>query len=200
MPNTTVSLPTEVSPAGDVARRLARWLGPAFRAVDGSNLAASLLALGGALAGGRTTLLAAVSEAFPDTAVQCLSEWEAYLGLTDGGALVTADRQARLVAKLRAGFSSSVPDIVTALQAIASEATIAECAAWQVPAAPRQVFNFAVILTVADTQDPVLVAQIADVLSAMESAHTGFTITNSVGFLTDDDTTPSWTDLTVLDE
>lgn len=193
-------LPTEQSLAGDFARQLAMLLGPAYAPSDSSRIGQDLLALGGALAGAHATNLAALNEAFADTAVQLLSELEAEHGLQVRPDLTTPQRQARLVAKIRAAFSGTPQDMLTAVRTLAPEATILETRAADV-AGPdlerrRAVFRFAVTLSLAHLLDANIVGQLRAILDQMKPAHTGYTLGLSIGFFCDDPN--SLTDATLL--
>lgn len=209
-------VPSETSVGGNVARRLAILLGPAWQPADGSNFAADLLALGGGLGGskatwngsaltvgssqsGRASLLASLAEAFPDTTVQCIAEWEAMIAAPNGAGLLLAARQAALLAWYQTRFGGDPRDLLTAVQALAPEATLTENSAASVASTnPRWVYVFAVVLSSAHAESSTFTARVAAVVDVMKPAHAGYVITNAVGFLTDDNTTPSWTDLTVL--
>lgn len=179
--------PTEQSLAGDFARQLATLLGPAYQPADGTRIGADLLALGGALAGARNTNLSALNEAFADTAVQLLSELESELGLQVRPDLTTAQRQSRLVAKIRAGFSGSPQDILTALRTIAPEATITETAIADAISSgqPLNVFLFVVTISSAHRLDANVYGQIVSILETMKPAHVGYTIVTNRPFYLD---------------
>lgn len=205
MPNRVISLPSEDSPAGQFARRLARLLGPAFRAqydatlngATGTNLGAALMGLGDALAAVQATLRQAVSEAFPDTALLLLDEWETAVGLPVRPDLAATVRQARIVAKRRQFRGGTPQGLARMLDAVTTApVTIVETRAADVTAAPRNVFLAAIVLSLADAADATLTTQLAALVEASKPAHTSYVLTNQVGFFTDDPA--SLTDLTVL--
>ena len=130
------ALPSEVSVAGDFARQLARLIGPAYQPADGTAIAADLLAIGGALAAARASNLGLLNEAFPDTALQLLPEWEVAFGIPDGTGLSTATRQARVAAAVLASFLYGSPQgIQGAMRAIDPSVTVKEWTISQITAA-----------------------------------------------------------------
>lgn len=183
------------------ARRIAALMGPgAGNAPDGALMSALVRGLGGGVATVNETVQRALSQAFVGEATDLLDALEAEWGLPNGSGMTTAQRQARLVAQVRANVGGTPQNILAAVQTLAPEATLRENTAAAVATTnPRGVFLFALVLSDTDAENSHLVAQVESLLDAMKPAHTGDAITNSVGFYTDDDPTPSWTDLTVLD-
>jgi hypothetical protein len=180
-------LPTEQSQAGDFARLLAIAVGPAYNAGPGTKTGADFLALGDALAGAYNTNLASLAECFADTAVQMLPEWEAMLGLQVRPDLTTAQRQTRLVAKIRAAFSGSPQDILTALRTVAPEVTITEILAADAISSgnPCNVFKFIVFISTLHINDANISKQVIDILEQMKPAHTSYSIVSSRPFFLD---------------
>lgn len=179
------------------ARLLARAKGTAMPAGDGSLNHADNLAFGAALADAVDGLDAMLNQVFPDSATFMLPELEQLYGLPVGTAMTTAQRQARLVARVRASAAGTPQSIVAALTPVTTAwgvPTIVENAWSAVTAAPRNVFLFAVVLPgfLSTTPPPEVVA----VVEQMKPAHTDYNVTNQVGFLTDDP--DSLTDLTLL--
>ncbi len=200
-------LPSGDSPEAVGARRLLILLGPAFNAPDGSCLADDHLALAGALALAHDDVTGAFANAFADSAAALLSELEAEYGLTDGSAFTIADRQVRLVAKIRAAFSGSPQDILSAVRQLVPGATLQETSAAELRASEpdgspylattlRRVFRFTVALgDVAD--DPIKPTMVRALLEAMKPAHAGYLLVHeSGGFFTDNPA--SLTDRTTL--
>lgn len=180
----------QLSPAGDFARQLAQIIGPAYQPADGTRTAEDLRALGRAVYLGRATNLSSVGEAFADTATQLLAELEAEYGLSAGTSLTTAQRQTRLLAKLRAKFAGTVSDILSAIRSIEPLATITE---WTVATingagsvALRYVFRFTVLVPLATYSNTYLKALLAATLEQMKPAHTTYAIGVNLGFKCDD--------------
>jgi hypothetical protein len=176
--------PTEVSAAGDLARQLATILGPAYQAPDGSNNAAELLALGGALAAARDQLKRALDQAFVDTATDLLPELEAEYGLPVQPELSTTARQARLLAKVRAARAGSPQSILLAVRAEDPTATLAAENTPTTAAAdgyPRGVFVWAVICATSVFDDPVKLARVKALVAQMAPAHTRGDVAASAG-------------------
>jgi uncharacterized protein YmfQ (DUF2313 family) len=187
--------PSEVSNDGDFARHLATLLGPAYQAQDGTNNAADFLALGGAMADVRAILQDIVAEMFVNTAYDLLSELEADYGLPVHPELAASERQANLLAKVRAARGGTPQRLLTALSVVAPEATITENDVTTVPREPdgatyqsasRGVFLFAVTVAVATWNNAAKRAQLVALLDAMKPAHTAYNIVTRVGFRTDD--------------
>lgn len=193
------ALPTEDTAAGELARQLARLLGPAYQAGDTSRVAADLLALGAALADTRATTTGTLDDAFVDATTHLLDEWEARLGLAPGIALATADRQARLVAKVRAAFGGQPDQIAAACDALGGAGTtdVAENSVADVATTDlRGVFQFAVRVDTTTALNPQTVAVLQAIVDGMKPAHTRGSVTDALGFLCDDPY--SLTNLTVL--
>lgn len=179
------------------ARLLARAKGTAMPAPDGSLNHADNLAFGAAIRDAVDGLDAMLNQVFPDSATFMLPELEQLYGLPVGTALTTAQRQARLVARVRSSAAGTPQSIVAALTPITTTwgvPSIVENAWSAVLAAPRNVFLFAVVI-------PGFIAypapaDVVAVLEQMKPAHTSYNVTNQVGFLTDDPN--SVTDLTVI--
>lgn len=176
-----------VSPVGYFGRLWLKALGTAYQAANGSVNAADALALGGALAAGAATTRAIRDEMFADTATQLLAEWEASYGLAVREDLTAAQRQARLVAQIRASRAGTPAGILLAVRTLAPEATLTENTAAAVASTnPRNVFRYAIAISAAHRADDDLVAQLGAVLDAMQPAHTDYTLTTRVGFRCDD--------------
>jgi uncharacterized protein YmfQ (DUF2313 family) len=178
-----LAVPTEAGVAGDFARQLVRILGPAHNAPDGSLNAADFLALGGALADARATTLAALDEAFADSATQLLSELEAMYGLPVRPDLAVATRRTRLVAKVRAARAGAPNEVLRAVHALDPTATISENTPSDVPQEPDQatppragaarlVFLWALWISDAAFDDAETRAAIGAICTQMQPAHT----------------------------
>ena len=105
----TLDAPTRATPAGDAARRLARWIGPGLAARDGTTSAATLLALGTTIATTRARATAAVVGAIGPWATETLPEWEASLGLPYGEGFTTSSRQTAVRTRWRAANAGPAP-------------------------------------------------------------------------------------------
>jgi hypothetical protein len=186
----TLALPTGTTPAAVFARLLARCMGPAYQAADGTRFDADLRALATGLAQGQTDTLAVAAEAFVREAVLLLAELESSYGLAVRADLSDASRQARLLAKLRAGRAGTPQEILRAVQVFDAAATLAEVYWDDVDTTvPSAVFRFAVRLTVAVWSDSDLRGEIQRRIDQMKPAHTKCNLhTNeiAVGFRTDD--------------
>lgn len=175
--------PTEVSAAGDLARQLATILGPAYQAPDGSNNAAELLALGGALAAARDQLRRALDQAFVDTATDLLPELEAEYGLAVQPELSTAARQARLLAKVRAARAGTPQGILNAARVDDPTATIGENTPTTAAAAgyPRGAYVWVLICATGVFDDPTRLARMQALVEQMKPAHTKGYVAQSAG-------------------
>ena len=200
MPHIVQPLPTKAGAIGDLARQLLRLLGPAYPAPDASLNAADALNLGRGISDARDTTAASLDEAFPDTALYLLSEWETMLGLpVSAGRLSTAARRAALLARWRTRFSGSPDAIISALTPLNSgnAPTMRETVGIESTANPPRVFVFT-IRTGFDPNNAPAIAPLASVVDVMKPAHTKavFTSKQMDGFLCDD--AASLTDNTVL--
>lgn len=177
-------LPTASGAGPDLARQLARLIGPAVTAGDSTVAAQEYLALGGGLATARQTTLDATAEAFPQTARDTLAEWERMLRVPIRPGATDADRQAAITARLRAS-GGSPRRIKSAAEVLApAGVAITEYTYTQSAANPRRVFRFAVAAG-ALYGDEGLRAELDDVLQRAAPAHTTWNITNGA-FLTFD--------------
>ena len=186
------------------AQAFARVSGPARTAKDGSPAGADALAFGSALARTRQNTLASVDEAFLDTTRYLLDAWEEMLGLAVSPGLSDAVRRARLIShwrSLRGGTPQALLAAVNAVltppdTAVIVENSVADCAEY-----PAGVFLFAVVIPSPSPSFPYLsddgwVARLRATLDGQKPAHTGYNVTNQVGFFCDDP--DSLTDLTVI--
>lgn len=183
-----------LSPYTEYARQLAQVLGTAYQPADGSFIADDLRTLGKGLYDADATLTRAINEAFPDTAVDMLTEWETRLGLPVDTTLAVATRQANLLAKYRAVFGSSVQRMNAAIQTIDATAQLVEWSIMQIyanePSAwiwaastRRLVVQFNVTVSAATFDNPAVKARIAALVEQMKPAHTGYVIvTSTAGF------------------
>ena len=198
-------LPTEVGPAGDIARHLAIIIGPAYTPADGTKTAADFLALGGALAGARNTNRAALDEAFVTTATYLLSELEVSYGLTARPDLSVADRRTRIIAKIRAARAGSPQGILRAIRTYDPTATLIEVTPDDIsprtsdgvnPGTDRDVYAIGIVLAPDVWADTSKRAEIVAIVQQMKPAHIQANIAVTVPFLTDD--TDSLTDRDLL--
>lgn len=175
---TTSALPTEQTPAGAHARRLLKTLGPAIRAKDGTATAAWFLAFGDALAAVYSTLERAINQAFANTATDMLSDLESEYGLDVRPDLSAAERQDRLVAKIRAARAGTEQSIIRALSALSVTVIIAGTTCIQANAAsdPRLTFRFTIYVTDTAFDSNVTRALIYRIVEQMKPAYTSFQV------------------------
>lgn len=185
-------LPSEASPAGDAARRIARLHGPVLQPADGTNIAAEFLALGQALVDAVTVALASIDEAFVDRATQLLAEWEAVHGLDVRPDLTTAQRRTRLVAAARAQRGAMPRRIERAAStvsgALGTTQVLENTVATVLPVDPtlRGVFQWALSVPAAAFADADLLAQFRALVAKMKPAHTRGDVIVNAAFFTDD--------------
>lgn len=178
-----MSIPTEASDAGTFARQLARLVGPAVDAPDGSIAADEYLALGGAIATARQTTLTAIAQAFPQSANDLLPAWEAQLQLAVSPGATIAARRTAVLARIRAS-GGSPQRIIRAAEALTnSTVTVREYAYIDVLANPRRAFRFTLSIPVALFDDATFRAALDDTLQRCAPAHTTWTIATTSGFL-----------------
>lgn len=183
--NISVPTPSEVSASGDLARLLARLLGPAYQAHDGTRIAADLLGTGDALADVRETLDQALDEAFVHLATDLLSELEEMYGLTVRTDMSTTERRARLLAKVRAARAGTPDAIELAASSLDSTATVYENTAADVEEEPRNVYLWVLQVASAVWNDPTKRAQLREIVEQMKPGHTRGWLAVDVGFLAD---------------
>lgn len=189
MANILQPLPTKAGDVGTLARQLLRLKGPAYPAPDGSLNAADAVALAFALANGRDTNAASLDEAFPISALRLLAEWEAMLGLPDGSARETDERQVALLARWRTRFAGTPNAIVSALTPLNNgfPPTVRETLARESHANPRRVYAFTVRTSVNPTTPAI--APLVAAVAVMKPAHTRAAFTDravTVGFFCND--------------
>lgn len=173
MPNIIQPLPTKGGAIGDLARQLLRLLGPAYPAADNSLNAADAINLGRGISDARDTNAASLNEAFPDTALYLLSEWETMLGLpVSSGRLTTTERRAALLARWRTRFSGSPDSIISALTPLNSDTAppMRETAALDSTANPPRVFVFT-LKVIPDVSDAAALAPLRAIVDVMKPAH-----------------------------
>lgn len=100
--NLVLQLPTVAGAAGDVARRVGRYVGPGIAAGDASIAAALYLAVGRTIATTRAYTAASLTECCGHLAVATLPSWERALGLLSGEGASPVDRQRNVTARWRA--------------------------------------------------------------------------------------------------
>lgn len=185
-----VTLPTEDSAAGEYARQLASLLGTAFQAADGTAIAADLLALAGVLADARAHLRQLADEATIAGATDMLAEFEREYGLPVRADRTDADRQADLIAKVRAARAGTPQSIVAALAPITT-VTVYENTPSNVPQSPdywaadhtypllagarRHVFRWSVRADAAVLAVDDKAAAMRRIVAQMKPAHTAVT-------------------------
>jgi hypothetical protein len=130
------SLPSEASPAGEFARGQALLVGPAVQAPAGSVAEADYLARGDFLAALAAAVATTQAQAFLTTATSLLAEWELAYGLPVDSSLTIAQRQARLVAKVRTLRGGSPQALANMARAYDATALVYENTPASVPQAP----------------------------------------------------------------
>ncbi len=194
--NLLLALPTRPGSAGDVARRLARWIGPALSARDGSIAAAHLLALGATIATTRAFTARSLQECFPHTAVDTLGPWERSLGMLSGEGAPVADRQRDVTARWRAVHAGpSLAEVTATVRSYVAAATVLELAMADVIAtSPMATQRLVVLLPDASgaMADAALRARLAGSLAVQLPGHVTWTLARGDGpdldaFLCDDD-------------
>lgn len=183
---THLILPSGDTDADRFAREIAILRGPEVTPADGTVVAADFRALGGALAGARTTVLRAVAQAHPSSASDLLDELEEQYGLANGADLTTAERRTRLRAKVRARLRGTEAAILATVRTIAPTATLQGVAWSSVTAYPRATHRFAIILPVATYDDGTSRDTIASAVAQQSPAHVEPRVTTRVGFRCDD--------------
>lgn len=175
-----MSVPSRTGTVGDLARMLARLVGPGIDAPDNSLAAADYLALGDALAETDTTTTNSGLDAFPSYAVNLLTEWERILGLPTDTSLSDDARRTALTARTRALFGGSPQRLLRAIQVYATEATIAEATL------PTGAFRFGVVVNTTTFASAAKVSAIDAKVAVMKPAHTRGRVTTGVIFRTAD--------------
>lgn len=178
----TPTLPT-LDPLGNaealaVARRLARFVGGALRASDGTLGAAFYLSLGAAIAATRRYTGRSLSEVFGHLSSDEAGRWEHSLGMLSGEGMPLADRQstirARWIARL-AGPSHLA--IVRALEAFIPDVRVVEILGDDVEASdPLAVYRLAILVPEAVQADRQVRAQIAATLAPMAQGQLSWAI------------------------
>ena len=190
MPTIPLILPTEATAAGTFARQLARLTGPAVDHGDSTVAAAEELALGQALADGRTATTNAVDNALPPTTTDLLAEWERALGIVVSPGLAIATRRATILAHIRAAGGSPQRILASVETLAGGTCALAEWLATDVTPDPRQVFRFGV--GVPSPFDLTFRGALDDLLQRMSPAHTTWDVTTIAaldGIVFDDDDT-----------
>lgn len=126
IPTTPIS---RTGAAGDVARRLATFVGPGLAAPDDSTTAAVYLALGATIATTRAYTSRSLVECFPHLAVDSLAAWERSLGMLSGEGDAVAARQRAITARWRAAHAGpSIAEVTTTARSYDATATLREIA------------------------------------------------------------------------
>lgn len=179
--------PSENTDAGRVARRLARLIGTSRDFTDATVEGSNALAFGQALDTAADAMALAIAQGFAGEATVLLSELEAEYGHGDGSGLSTADRQARLLAKVRAGRAGTPQEIKRALASLDPSVTVLENI-WSTVSGtdPSAVYRFGVLVAVATYADPNLLARIRAIIEQMKPGHTQGVVGTASKFKTDD--------------
>lgn len=182
--------PTETSLAGALARKIAMAMGTAYNHADATVNSADALADADALVASRAQVVLAIAQAFVSNATVLLDELEAEYGLPIRRDMTNAERQARLVAKVRASRRGSPRSIENALVPIAGTATVLENLLTAVPIAPdgirRGQWHFGVLISAAKWADINIRAQALAIIEQMKPAYTTFALGVTSPFLCDD--------------
>lgn len=183
----TVQAPSDNTAAGKFARRLAKALGTAYQAADGTAVAQDLLVLGQALEDARATNQSALDQAFANSATDLLPELEQEYGLTVDPTLTDADRQIRLTAKIRALVSSTPQDMLLSVQTYDPTAVMYETLATEaaLDGDPKLVYEFAIVISLSVFNDPRKNAEIKANIEIMKQAHTRCNLASGRGFFCD---------------
>lgn len=186
------ALPTADTTYGRFARELAILLGPAVgHAPASSNRLDDLMTLGYALGYAWQRQRDALDEAHPATAEELLSDLEAEYGLAVDESLSTAQRQALLLAKVRARFEGT-PDAMEIAALPVAAVTVLEIAQRTIAHTdPRAVYRLVVKMTAADfgslTERSSVRSRLYALLSQQKPAYTAIVLTTDMtGFLCDD--------------
>lgn len=173
---TDIALPTGSTDADRFARSLALLIGPSITAVDGSLVAEDLRVLGGMLARARSRVLLAVAQSHPSSASELLDELEEEYGLPRGASLSTADRQARLLAKVRSRNAGTLPALLITVQTLATEAELLTIS-WDLVAGtdPTAVHRFVMLVSSAHRTNTTLLATLDALLASQAPAHVSWT-------------------------
>lgn len=204
--NTLLVLPTRAGAAGDAARRLARWVGPALGARDGSLAAALLLSLGTTVATTRAYTSASLTECFPHLAADAIGAWERSLGMLSGEGDALANRRRDVTARWRAVHAGpSLAEVTATARSHVPDATVLELAMADVYATAPMATQRVVVLLPAGSgaiDDAARLARLAGSLAVELPGHVTWTIARGDGpdidpFLCDD--ADSACDLDALD-
>lgn len=171
------ALPTESGVAGDIARSLARLVGPAVQAPDNSHAAVEYLGTGDLLAAARQGTLDVIAEATPQRAEDLLPEWERALVLPVNEDDATADRRAAIVARIRAigGAPARLARAVAAL--LGEEIAIVERPHTDFPPSDtRKVMRVQILVSLTVWLDTELRAQLDELLDLLLPAHCSWVV------------------------
>lgn len=165
------ALPTEAGAGGDMARQLARLVGPAVQAPDDSVAGVEYLGHGTLLAAARQRTLDTVAEATPHRATDLLEEWERVLALAVRSSESTSARRAAVVARLRA-VGGAPTRVARALAALAEEVQIQEHPHTDFPVGrTRKTMRLRVLVSATTHTDPVLRALLDELLDLLLPSH-----------------------------
>jgi hypothetical protein len=166
------ALPTEAGRAGDIARTLARLVGPAVQAPDDSAEAIEYLGTGALLAASRQRLLDTLAEATPQRASDLLTEWERALVLAVREDAAGEERRTAIVARLRA-IGGAPARLARAVAALANEeVTLVERPHTDFPPGnTRKVLRVQILVSGAVLFDTELRAQLDELLDLLLPTH-----------------------------
>ena len=181
-------LPSEASASGDLARAIARLLGPAYQPGNGTVAAALFLALGDILKDTRAINVDAINEAFASSANQLLTRYETVYGIVSNPSLTIAQREQRIVAKIQALRPGTPQDIAAAVNNLLSggNCTIFENEWTAVLSDPNGVYVWALTIAASDWNNTATLAAVNALVQQMKPAHTLGSVAVNADFLTDD--------------
>lgn len=181
--NFVVSLPTRAGAAGDVARRLARFVGPGLSARDASRTAALYLAIGTTLATTRAYTGASLTEVVGHLAVDTLPGWERSLGMLTGEGDTPANRQRAVTARWRAIHAGpSLAELTTTVRALEPAAAVLEVAFVDVyPHAPAATQRIVVLLPDATEDNATMRSRLAAALAVQVPGHVTWSLARGDG-------------------
>lgn len=142
------AVPSTTGRPGDLARMIARLLGPAWQAADGTVNAAQFVAEGDTLDAVLDTLDSAAAQCIPSEATTALEDWERVLYLPLDPLATDAERQAQTLAATRGTLSGAPEDLLAAIQTVVPGASIRERTTTDATAlgSAREVFRVRVAL------------------------------------------------------
>lgn len=180
------AVPSLSGATGDLARQLARLVGPAVQAGDETVAAAHYLALATELAAARQTTLDAIAEATPATADDLLAEWESVLAVPVNPGASTAARRAAVLARIRAIAGTRQRIGRTTKMVAGGTTSTTEYLYSAVTSEPRKVFRFVLTVPAAAIADGPTLSALDELLQRQAPAHTTWNFASGATFRFDD--------------